>query len=261
MLKRFLWVIGVVLVANAGAFAVVVRNSNGAPDASVQLTEREMWLSNVDTDSTGMTLSIEWDRDASNDWFDRAKLASIGFDCSVDPNAPGAEVHYSGRALLPRTTYVVLEYDPNRGVDAKPPGNARATEPDLANQASAGQPGRQRVPEYEPRLRPVDVGNDRQALRAKYADRHRYIITSGIVRARLFQARKPFKVDGTIVGVLPGELYVPQQLQATMLASLGKIGNRGGPWVPLMHSPRYQVTVEYGSGLLPRIVEVKALAR
>jgi hypothetical protein len=247
MLKRFLWVIGVVLVANAGAFAVVVRNSNGAPDASVQLTEREMRLSNVDTDSTGMTLSIEWDRDASNNWFDRAKLTSVGFDCSVDPNAPGAADHYSGLAVLPRTTYVVLQYDPDRAAEARPSGDTRVT----------------RVPEYEPRLKPIDVGNDPHALRAKYPGGHRYIVTAGLVRLWFHResANQPLKLDGRILGMLPGEVYVPQEMQATMLASLGKAGNREGPSVPLMHAPRYQVTVGYGSGLLPRIVEVKALAR
>jgi hypothetical protein len=248
MVKRFSWIIGIVLVANAGALALVARNANGVPDAVVTLTEREMRVTNVGTDSTGMTLSLQWNHDAATEWFDRAKLAAIGFDCSIDPEAQGAEDHYYGLAVLPRAVYVVLEYDPGRVPEVRPqPADGR---------------GVKTVPEYDPRLTPIDAGSDPQALRAKYPDRHRHIVTSGVVRAlwsRPSPQERP-RLRGRVIFVLPGEVYVPQDLQRTVLAALGAGGNRESPGYPLLHAPRYEVTVEYGSGLLPRAVGARALS-
>jgi hypothetical protein len=256
MLKRLLWVAGVVLVANAGALTVVARNASGAPDAVVTLTEREIRLTSVDRDTTGMTLTMQWNRRVPLQWFDRAKLTSLGFDCSVDPNAPGAQEYYSGPALAPRTAYIVLEYDPSRPMDENP-----AAETPPPNQPTAEQPASNKVAEYASRLRAVDAGTDPRALRAKYADAHRYIVTAGVVRPTLDRAsaHQPARLRGLILDVLPDQIYVPQELTSKVLAAMGKAGN--GSSAPLKHAPRYQVTVEYGSGLLPRIVEVTTIAR
>jgi hypothetical protein len=256
MLKRFLWVAAVVLVANAGALAVVARNARGAPDAAVTLTEREIRLTSVEGDTTGMTLIMQWNRRVPLPWFDRAKLTSLGFDCSVDPTGPGAQEYYSGPALAPRTAYIVLEYDPSRLGETEP-----ATETPPANKATAVEPAGNEVAEYASRLRAVDAGSDPRALRAKYADAHRYIVTAGVVRPTLDRASayRPVRLRGLILEVLPDQIYVPQELTSKLLAAMGKAGNRESLWVPLRHAPRYEVRVEYGSGLLPRIVDVKAI--
>ncbi len=235
MLKRFLWIIGVVLVANAGALAIVARNGSGTPDASLQLTERELRVTNMGTDTTGMTLTLRWDRDTVMPWFDRAKLTSLGFDCSTPPDAPEAPEHYSGPWILPRSAYVVFEYDPGRVPD----------EPT----------------EYRSRLRPVDVGNDARALRSRYTDRHRYLITAATVRPNFVRANgnQPARLQGQVLWIDPIQVYVPQEMQQTILAAVAKDANRQSSSAPLTHPARYEVTIEYGARLLPKVVGVRSL--
>jgi hypothetical protein len=250
MLKRFTAIIGVVLLANVIALVSVRQNARGQADAVVTLTEREARLTATTTDNTGMTLWLQFERDPGGArWFDRSKLASIGFDCSVDPNAANAIRHYDF-ATLPRQAYVVLEYDP-RWPPVSPATEAERTLP--GPQSAAQGP-----PEYRPRLRPVDTGTDATALRARYSDRRRYIITAGVVRAWLHRPapQDRFRLDGSVVQVLPTEVYVPREMQATIRAAAGTNDN----WDrPLNHQPRYEVTLEYGSSLLPRVVSVKQL--
>ena len=102
----------VVLVANAFALVGVARNRAGAPEAEVLLTERELPLAPWSDDSTGVFLQLEWQRSLRGSrlempWFDRAKLESLGFDCSRFEKESRARY---GR-LVPRRAYVVLEYD------------------------------------------------------------------------------------------------------------------------------------------------------
>jgi hypothetical protein len=233
MLKRFAWIIGVVLVANAGALAVAARNGNGTPDATLNLTERELRVTNLGTDTTGMTLTLHWDRNAVMPWFDRAKLVSLGFDCSMAPDAPGAWDHYAGPWILPRSAYVVFEYDADR----------------------SGNPAY----EYDSWLKPVDASTDPRALRAKYTDRHRYLITAGTVRPTLVPSSKtqPAILRGQVLWIDPIQVYVPQEMQQTIVAALGKDLSASATARRLTRPPRYEVTVEYGSSWLPKVVAVK----
>ncbi len=253
-MKRFLWIAAIVLIANAGALVIAARN-RGATDASLQLTEREMRVTNMGSDTTGMTLTIEWDRAASMRWFDRAKLTSLGFDCSMPPDAPRAAEHYSGPGVLPRAVYVVFEYDPSRVAELR-------DDESETTQSSTGEPVVQkRIPEYVSRLRPVDAGNDPRALRTTYADRLRFLITAGTVRPTLVRAstKGPARLQGQVLWIDPIQVYVPQEMQATIAGATGKNGNRQPRYEPLAHAPRYEVSVEYGSRLLPRIVAARRI--
>jgi hypothetical protein len=183
MLKFPLWrMIAVVLLANTAALYLVVGNS-GAPDATLQLTERELRVTNLGTDTTGMTLTLQWDRNTVMPWFDRAKLASLGFDCSTSPDAADAPDDYSTPRVLPRSAYVVFDYDPG-GIPVS--GQADAPQPP---QSSMGGRAVDKAPaEFAPRLRPIDAGTDPRLLRARYTDRHRYLITAGTVRPTVVRA-------------------------------------------------------------------------
>ena len=260
MLKRTFWIAAIVLVANAGALSVVARNGRGAPDAVVALTERELRPAVFDGDTTGLTLFVQLNRRVSLPWFDRAKLTSLGFDCTVDPNGPAAREYYSGPTLAPRTAYIVLEYDPSRPGEAGPaPGTPPA---DSAAAAQAAADATQ-LAEYASRLRAVDAGTDPKALRARYADGHRYIVTAAVVRPTLDRNAEPgpARLRGLVLDVLPDQIYVPQQLTSKLVAAMGKPDTRDSLGVPLRHAPRYEVRVEYGSGLLPRIVDARAIGR
>ena len=225
MLKRLVWIIGIVVVANAAALVVVARNGRGT-DASLQLTERELPLTNLGTDTTGMTLTLLWDRETPTPWFDRAKLESVGFDCSMPPEAPGASEHYSGPWMLPRTAFVAFEYDP-ASIAADSQQAPPIAEPQPSESTPGGQPGGRKVTEYRSHLRPVDVDNNAQVLRARHPDAHRYLISAGVVRPRLVRAAEgnPARLEGTIIWVDPAQVYVPQEMQAIVIASLGKDSN------------------------------------
>jgi hypothetical protein len=256
MLKRFLWIAGVVLVANAGALAVVARNGSGRPDASLQLTERELRVTNLGTDTTGMTLTLQWDRHAVMPWFDRAKLTSLGFDCSIPPDAREAPDHYSGPWILPRSAYVVFDYDPGSVAV-----NEQAGAPQPPQSSMSGRPTEKVLAENAPRLRPVDVGHDARLLRSRYTDRHRYLITAGTVRPTLVRANanQPARLQGQVLWVDPIQVYVPQEMQGTIVAAVGQdVGQLPLP-AALRRLPRYEVTVEYGSQLLPRVVGIRSL--
>ncbi len=242
-MKKRVWVAVIVLVANAFALVIVARNARGAAEAVITMTEREAPVTVASTDNSGMTLWLRWDRETPTDWFDRAKLAALGFDCSVEPNAPDAEKHYSAVAALARQAYIVLEYDPSRL-----PAPAAPTQ--TAPQAKA------QSLESRPRLRPIDVGNDASALRARYSDPRRYIVTTGIVRPYWYPEDR-FQLKGRVVNVLPDQLYVPREMQATIATAVGK--NDQGMYSPLTGPPRYEVTIAYGRSLLPRVVGVKKL--
>ena len=257
MLKHCLWIAGVVIAANAGALAMAARNGSGAPDATLQLTERELRITDLGTDTTGMTLTLQWDRKTPMPWFDRAKLTSLGFDCSMPPDAPDAPGHYSGPWVLPRSAYVVFEYDPDRAAASEEAGA-----PQPPQSSTSGRPVEKMLPEYAPRLRPVDVGNDPRQLRSSHTDRRRYLITAGTVRPTLVRtdANQPARLQGQVLWVDPIQMYVPQEMQGIVVAAVGKdVGQLPLP-APLRRLPRYYVAVEYGTLHLPRVTAIAALS-
>jgi hypothetical protein len=239
---------------------MVARNSAGTPDARLQLTEREARLSDAELDTTGVTLLLAWHgpfgpRPLAAPWFTREKLQSIGFDCSVAPDAAGAERHYSFVAQPSRGVYVVLDFDREPAGESTAAPAPSATPATVQDQAPAVS-SRAAV-ERASRLTAVDAGMDPFALRQRYSDRSRFIVTRGVARLMFRRATPtaPAFLGGTVAVVFPDQLYVPTGLQAP-LRRLDRTKN-SVPEAPLSHEPRYDVTIEYGSRLLPRVVDVR----
>jgi len=106
-----------VVASNLGAWGVAALNRSGEPEAVLlELTERELRLPARQAENTALTLRIVFigGRDGGTSqpreagWFDRAKLQSIGFDCSR-PVAQEHAAHYRSRP--PRMTYAAMEYE------------------------------------------------------------------------------------------------------------------------------------------------------
>lgn len=268
--------IGVVVAVNALTLALIAGNRAGQADASVQMTERELRLAASGVDDTGIALVLSWRRpnDVSEgempqfEWFDRPKLQSIGFDCSVPPDGPDAERHYAFTHMLPREVYAVLEYrDPAR---MPPPDEAAAPgdqETKPANDVPAA--GARRVEPLSDadrarvsRLVPVDAGTDPAALRKRYPDRTRFIVAPAIAGLRLVQRSNgaPARLAGSLTAILPSDIYVPKQHRRLLdrLQAADKAGNR--PWMRMNHDPRYVVTLKYGSRREPWIDKVEAIS-
>jgi hypothetical protein len=96
MNRRMLAVaIAIVLAANVFALIDAAMNRSGAPESEVELTERELILSNASEDNTGLTLRLRW-FDAG--MLEQSKLAELGFD--MRPNHPDQ---------LPKLVFAALE--------------------------------------------------------------------------------------------------------------------------------------------------------
>jgi hypothetical protein len=229
--RGLLVAVAIVVLANLAAWGAAARNRSGEPEAVLVLTENELRLPVRETENTALALSLVFDRAPGRGqaaasepgWFDRAKLVSIGFDCSRPLTAEHAAFY---RTRPPRATYAALEYFP----DAPP----------------------------RSRLVPVDVGNDAAALRRRHPDRRRVAVVEATAVLRLVRTpgQPPFLM-GYVTSVLPEEIQVPREwrgvlegLQADARASSGPV-----PW----REPRFRATIVWGRRLEPWITNVELL--
>ncbi len=202
----------VVVAANLLALAGVARNRAGGPRWSIELTEKELPLAPRGLDNTRIALRLEWENTVPRwdrerraaDWFDRAKLEGLGFDCRVEPGDPGAERHYNRQ--LPREAWVVLEYGGDPGASGS-------------------------------RLRAADAGPDEVQLRSRYGDPARFLVLPG--RVRMVYEKKEGRLRGAILGLLVDQIQVPREHRSVFegwragsryAVTLG-FGARGEPWV------------------------------
>jgi hypothetical protein len=278
-MKRYGFYGGLIfLVAvNALVLAGVRYNRSGMPDATVELTERELILNRTDSENSGVSLRLDWQRhfDRELDWFDRDKLASLGFDCGTPVDAADAVTRY-GKAL-PRKTFVVLEFE-GKAWAAWQTREKKKLE-DMETKIANGELARSDLAKAQKRfawelvaasrLFPVDVGNDPKRLREIYPDRQRFIITPARVRLHYRGAvrekgklMEPVGLRGIIEDVLTDTVQVPRDKQG-LLRSLGR---RGGYWRPDVYvegtnekpaPPRYRVVLSYGRRYEPWVVSVR----
>jgi hypothetical protein len=285
-----------VLASSAVALFGVARNRSGVADAEVVLTERELSLpAPADEENSALSLGLVWSgprfaygSTETAPWLDRAKLESLGFDCSYPTNAPSAGEHY-GRAI-PRSAVLVFEYEGEawkRALEAK----ERDTDDKLAKlegrtdsaarekQAAGLRRARDGVRAFETRLVAVDAGLDPAELRRKYPDRSRYVLMRGVVNVRIVpEAGKkvgvPQELRGVVGSLFVEALHVPPG-QRELFDSLMKDDRKapvavaeavGEDHVPRVRPsrrapPRYQVRVRWGSRLEPWIVAVEPMPK
>ena len=275
------WAAALVVASNLGALGFAALNRSGEPEAVLELTERELRLPAKQADNTALTLELvfELPRPAGPrrplrepGWFDRAKLQSIGFDCST-PVTPENASRY---IRPPRTTYAVLEYEGEAWrrqmagplpEAAQPPAQGATLEKPAAAGADrmAGAPPPEATPRGgQDRLRQshlivIDVGNDRARLRQQYPDRRRVAIVEATAELQFVNnpGQAPF-LAGRVMSVLPGEINVPREW-LTLLEGLQTERNVS-TLPPALHDPRYRVTVKWGRNLEPWIADVQLMA-
>ena len=226
-----LWAVAIVVVANAAAWFAAARNQAGEPEAVLVLTERELRLPPRQAENTALTLSLVFEpprrqpREEARDagWFDRAKLASIGFDCRR-PVRPEHADYY--RTRPPRSTFAALEYVERDSLDTH--------------------------------LLPVDVDNDAAALRRRHPDRSRVAVVeaAAVIRYVANPGQPPFLM-GQVTSVLPGEIHVPREWRS-LLTPL-QSSQRVTAWPPPAREPRFRATIAWGTRLEPWITHVELL--
>jgi len=276
MMRREVWMALLLIAAvNALLLAGVARNRTGAPEATLTLTERELPLA-ADLDAgenSGVALRLDWRRyDADWGWFDRQKLAEVGFEPepALRPDGEGGDY----RLPLPRKAFAVLEYDGEAWARHK-----AKREQELAELTAKEESGAKTVEQAQnerrqiegdlragSRLFVVDAGADPEALRSRYPERSRYAVVAAEVGLRPYWGPGPDRKavpQGYVAEVLVDALHLRRDLQAPLygLKTEGRLtpGMRYyGPERVL--APRYTVRVHWGGRLEPWVEEVRAVA-
>lgn len=277
LVSRIRWVPGLalVLVAIGVALLHAARNRRGEPDATLELTERELSVRWGDEDNSGLSLNIVYElpdrtctpaapvkADSVCEWFDLTRLAAVGFDVSRSPDDSAAAVSY--RKTLPRLAWAVLEYDGPAWAARLAREKAAADSARRAKARAMREDSNDREYEWDryisdlragSRLFVVEVGRDPAALRARFPDRSRYFITRakvdldyvGADRDTTRRVIRPAYLYGSIRELRPGALQVPRQ-HRPVLDSIHAIPQPSRYDLPADSTPlpRYRVKVVYG---------------
>jgi hypothetical protein len=269
--------VAILIAVNALVLAGVWCNRSGAPDASLELTSRELTLGRIDRENSGVSLRLDWGEygDRELEWFDRNKLVSVGFDCGTPVGAADAELRYG--KTLPRKTFVVLEFE-GKGWEAWRAKEQKKID-EMEAKITKGEKARNDLAKAKKRfawelvahsrLFPVDVGNDPKKLRGIYPDRSRFIITPARVRLYYHGAvrekgkiTEPAELRGSIEEVLTDTVRVPRDKQGL----LRPLGLKVDYWRHNYYDeesdkkpepPRYRVVVNYGRRYEPWVVTVR----
>jgi hypothetical protein len=252
-MKRTGLILGIViiLVCNGIALIGVAHNRAGDPAQTIELTERELPLSNSDPENTGVDLRINWTQAPLSPRIlslDQTQLETAGFSFPVPPGARTQDFSF-----LPREAYVALEHEGQRWAEwlqqaeqAKRQGSTAAVQtarPSPSGGSSNSWPG----------LFLVDASKDMSDLRSRYPDPGKYLIVHAVLMARTVGV-KDFKTgeitsymySGRVVQIMPDVIHVP--LPYSRLISSLKPRTEG--------EPRYTVTLKYGTSLEPWVSAV-----
>jgi hypothetical protein len=280
--------LALIAVANGAILAAVAWNRSER-EAEVTLTERELRLDyrylgadQEEDEDTGLALRFDWTPrwafpDAHLPWLDRRKLAALGFDVGVAPDAPAAIEHYA--KTLPRTALVVFEHDGASWRNWLAGEERKLAE--LRREVAAGRKTAKDLEVAESvlaanrttrsRLFPIDAGRDAAALRARYPDRSRYLIFRGSLRLALEQPRgKPPFLTGWAAGLAVERLHVPRELRPVLDAVIREdrerqraLEERAARRDELIEEdvrgPDYRAVVAVGRRLEPWLVSVEGL--
>jgi len=258
-----------VVLSNLAAWRVAALNRSGEPEAVLVLTERELRLPVRQAENTALALALVFEpprprsdggpREAG--WFDRAKLESIGFDCSRPVTAENADYY---RTRPPRAAYAALAFEGalwlkqmERAPRApQPPSSLTVPDSAIRNGAVRVAP---RDPFLDSHLLPIDVDNDPAALRARHPDTRAVAVVEATVALQYVgNAGQPPFLMGRVTSVLPPEINVPREWRGPLEGLQSDA--EPGVWPPPQHEPRFRVTVSWGKRLEPWITKVELLA-
>jgi Domain of unknown function (DUF4824) len=283
--------IAVIILTNVVVLAGVAYNRSGEPDATVQLTERELHWENrwdwMDREDSGLHLILKWsrlgydnfDRTRREDyWFNQQKLTEVGFDTSYPLDGKDADRYY--RRQLPRQGYVVLEFDGDAYQNwlKKEKGRIEENRQKLLGEQESREKSNlenniKRIEQSmitQSRLFAIDVGRDGPALRKQYPDQSKYIITSAVFAiSRHYTSRKKdhpqpsqkYYFRGFIREISTPQIHVTSNFRSFFVSDIKTHTNiylpKGKPLSDL--EPRFQVTLNYGKRYEPWIADVKKL--
>ena len=281
-MKAMLAGIGLIIVTNAIVLAGVSYNRSGVPEATITLTERELslpyrYLGKDENSGIHLRLthrsrdsgyfSRDYKQSEILDWFNKEKLAALGFDVSQPVNGDMEERHY--QRLSEKEVFLVLEYN-GTAYQAVLEAAQKQVDDLLAEQSTAQNNGKKnknhklsraennlsREKTSASRLFVIDAGLDRDALRKKYANRTKYLLMKGLVKARITNNRagdEP-RLTGYIKSLSNKTVHVPLQHHEVLEATVAEGTHR-----KQNDPPRFEATINIGQRLDPWLVAVKGL--
>ncbi|MDX2464210.1 MAG: DUF4824 family protein [Porticoccus sp.] len=271
-IKAMLAGIGLIIITNAIVLAGVAYNRSGEPESTITLTERELSLPYRylgKEENSGIHLRIThrnrdygyFSRDNKPserlDWFNKEKLAELGFDVSKPFIRDEDKRHY--QRLIEKEVFLVLEYN-GMAYQSVLAAAQKHVDDLLAEQANAQKISRAennlaREKTSASRLFVIDAGLDRDALRAKYTDRTKFLLMKGLVKARITNNRSDGSgLSGYIKSLSNKTVHVPLQHHEVLEAAVGE-GTRRQQNVP----PRFEATINVGQRLESWLVGVEGL--
>jgi len=285
-------VVALIVLTNVIVLAGVAYNRSGEPDATVQLTERELhWQYHsgiTNKEDTGLYLILKWsmpgfqsnrwDYTPTKNWINIEKLKEMGFDTSFSLEDNKASRYYSHQ--LPRQAYVVLEFNGDayqeweagaqkRNEEIKQELMEEKKEKKKKNLENDMRHVQQELITHS-HLFAVDGGRNPELLRKQYSDKSKFIITPAVFDiSRRYIPRKEDESKSTQTPYLSGwirkisipAIHVTSNYRSFFISDIKTHTKiylpRDKPLSDL--ESRYQVTLSYGKRYEPWIAEVKKL--
>ncbi|MDK9703570.1 MAG: DUF4824 family protein [Sulfuritalea sp.] len=267
-----------ILLANAAALTGVYLNRSGEPESRLTLSQRELnmpWGWGMAKENSGLAVGLNWRvndasageysgggfRGGTPEWLDEVQMAALGFDTAALADADAGRRRFERQ--LPREVLLVLELagpawqkalerarQNAAGHEAAKLANADSKE--FAAKAKRAQEQLMREENLNSRLFAIGAGLDREALRARYPDRSRYLILKGTLRPRLTMHDKKTRVTGHVSALAVTQINVPHAMRPTLepaLRAVRRTVDAPGPY--------FEVTLAVGQRLEPWIESVR----
>ena len=261
----------ILMVTNAVVLYGVSSNRSGEPDSLITLSERELDLSyDVYEENSGLALRLSWRALGKDDpdgypswsnpaWLNRQKLEELGFEVGDDASPYDNTRYYRA---IPKEVFIVLELGGKPYKEAlKRAARSFDREKALIQNTQDDKNAQDRLEQAErklererlevTRLFAIDAGLDASALREKYGDRSRFIITRGLVKPGYQYSRKEENF-GYILRLSVERIHVPLEHQQIFASIMNKYDSRKNSFGSLL----YRVQLAYGQRLEPWIVTV-----
>lgn len=276
--------VALIVLTNAVALGGVAWNRS-APESSLRLTQRELWLPwnwGFEAENSGLALRLAWRTPVAETegrpgydtsymmvgsapaWLDEAKLAELGFDVSHTEDATAGRVRSDKQ--LPREVLLVLELDgpayranleraqkiaeAEEALLAANPGKKEFEERAKQAREQLGREEREAS-----RLFAVDAGLDATALRVKYPDRARYAIVRGNVRPQFAGYGKSTRFWGYLEKLSVESVNVPHEFRQVLEPVL-----RRGAGYPNQKAAPLEATIAFGKRFEPWMMAAGAPA-